>query len=160
MTTQGIELIKKFEGLRLKAYKPVPEEKYFTIGWGHYGPDVKPDMVITEEEAEVLLRKDLENFVFNVKKAIEGYTTVNCYQEDALVSFAFNVGVANFRRSTLLKKVRKNPNDETIADEFNRWVYGSGKKLPGLVRRRQAEATLYFTRLQSSDTGGYHCNLK
>ena len=150
MTKQGIDLIKKFEGLRLKAYKPVPEEKYFTVGYGHYGPDVKPDMVITEDEAEELLKKDLDNFVFNVRKAVEGYTTLNVYQEDALVSLCYNIGVANFRRSTLLKKVRKNPNDETIADEFNRWVYGSGRKLPGLVRRRQAEATLYFTKLRQA----------
>lgn len=158
MIKEAIDLIKQMEGLRLKAYKPVPTEKYYTIGWGHYGADVQPDMVITEEQAEELLRQDLKVFIYNVQKAVEGYTTLNDYQFGALVSFTFNVGVANFRRSTLLKKVRKNPYDESIAQEFNKWVYGGGVVLPGLVRRRQLESALYFTK--TNIDAGYHCNLK
>ena len=159
MTVEAIELIKKMEGLRLKAYKPVPTEKYFTIGYGHYGADVTKDMVIDEDTAERMLMEDLKVFVYNVNKAVEGYTTLNECQFGALVSFCFNVGVGNFRKSTLLKKVRKNPNDPTIADEFNKWVYAGGKKLMGLVQRRQLEATLYFKKAQIIDAG-YHCNLK
>jgi lysozyme len=115
-------------------------------------------MVIDEDTAEKMLMDDLKVFVYNVNKAVEGYTTLNDYQFGALVSFTFNVGVANLRKSTLLKKVRKNPNDPTIADEFNKWVYAGGKKLMGLVQRRQLEATLYFTKADID--AGYHCNLK
>lgn len=159
MIAEAIELIKKMEGLRLKAYKPVPTEKYYTIGYGHYGKDVDKDMVIDEDTAERMLMEDLNEFIFNVNKALQSYTTVNEYQFGALVSFCFNVGVGNFLKSTLLKKVRKDPNDPTIADEFNKWVYAGGKKLMGLVQRRQLEATLYFKKAQIIDAG-YHCNLK
>lgn len=158
MIKEAIDLIKQMEGLRLKAYKPVPTEKYLTIGYGHYGADVQPDMVITEAEAEALLREDLKVFQYNVQKAVDGYTTLNDYQFGALVSFCFNVGVTNFRKSTLLKKVRKDPYDESIAQEFNKWVYAGGKVLAGLVRRRQLESALYFTR--TNIDAGYHCNLK
>lgn len=160
MIKEAIDLIKQMEGLRLKAYKPVPTEKYYTVGFGHYGPDVKKDMVITEEEADRLLYEDLKQFKYNVDKSVEGYTVLNDYQEGALISLCYNIGVGNFLRSTLLKKVRKNPNDETIADEFNKWVYAGNKKLNGLVRRRQLEAALYFRRAKQNDETGYHCNLK
>jgi len=159
MISEAIELIKKMEGLRLKAYKPVPTEKYYTIGYGHYGADVAKDMVIDEDTAERMLMEDLKVFAYNVNKALQSYTTVNEYQFGALVSFCFNVGVGNFLKSTLLKKVRKDPNDPTIADEFNKWVYAGGKKLMGLVQRRQLEATLYFKKAQIIDAG-HHCNLK
>jgi lysozyme len=69
---------------------------------------------------------------------------INQNQFDALVSFAYNLGVGNLKSSTLLKKVNANPSDPTIRDEFMKWVNGGGKKLPGLVKRRQAEADLYF----------------
>lgn len=65
-------------------------------------------------------------------------------QFDALVSFVFNVGAGNFRSSTLLKRLKANPNDPDIANQFKRWVYGGGKVLPGLVRRRDEETKLYF----------------
>ena len=91
----GINLIKSFEGLRLKAYKPVSTEKYYTIGYGHYGADVKQDMTITQEYADALLRLDLDRF----ERAVNSYQrnwTQN--QFDALVSFTFNCGVANLKR--------------------------------------------------------------
>ena len=65
-------------------------------------------------------------------------------QFDALTSFTYNVGSGAFGGSTLLKKLKVNPNDPTIRDEFMRWVYGGGEILPGLVTRREAEADLYF----------------
>lgn len=135
----GIELIKAHEGLRLDAYlcpAGVP-----TIGYGHTY-NVKMGDRVTAEQAERLLIGDL----------ITAETEVNRYgfdltqnQFDALVSFVFNVGVGNFRRSTLLKRLKANPNDPDIANQFKRWVYGGGKVLPGLVRRRNEEAKLYFT---------------
>ena len=66
-------------------------------------------------------------------------------QFDALVSFVFNVGVGNFRKSTLLKKIKANPDDNSIMDEFLRWVYANGVVLPGLQKRRLAEMRLYFS---------------
>ncbi len=137
---KGIELIKAHEGLRLDAYlcpAGVP-----TIGYGHtHG--VKMGDRITAEQAERLLIDDL----------IVAETEVNRYgfdltqnQFDALVSFVFNVGAGNFRSSTLLKRLKSNPNDPDIANQFKRWVYGGGKVLPGLVRRRDEEAKLYFNR--------------
>ena len=67
-------------------------------------------------------------------------------QFDALVSFVFNVGAGNFRSSTLLKRLKSNPNDPDIENQFKKWVYDNGKVLPGLVRRRDEEAKLYFNR--------------
>lgn len=135
----GIELIKRFEGLRLKAYL-CPAGKP-TIGYGHT-KDVKLGDVITEEEAEQLLREDL----IAVENEINKHNlNLNQNQFDALVSFVYNVGIGNFRSSTLLKKIKANPNDESIANEFKRWVYSNGKRLPGLVKRREEEAELYFT---------------
>ncbi len=135
---KGIGLIKRFEGLRLKAYL-CPAGKP-TIGYGHT-KDVKLGDVITEEEAEQLLLEDL----IVVENEINKHNLdINQNQFDALVSFVYNVGVGNFRTSTLLKKIKTDPNDKTIANEFKRWVYGGGKILPGLVRRRKEEANLYF----------------
>jgi lysozyme len=134
----GIELIKRFEGLRLKAYL-CPAGKP-TIGYGHT-EGVKPGQTITEEEAEQLLREDL----IVVENEINKHNLdINQNQFDALASFVYNVGVGNFRTSTLLKKIKADPNDKTIANEFKRWVYSNGKKLPGLVKRREEEAKLYF----------------
>ena len=136
---KGIGLIKRFEGLRLKAYL-CPAGKP-TIGYGHT-KDVKLGDVITEEEAEQLLREDL----IVVENEINRHNlNLNQNQFDALVSFVYNVGIGNFRTSTLLKKIKANPNDKTIANEFKRWVYSNGKRLPGLVKRREEEAELYFT---------------
>ena len=70
---------------------------------------------------------------------------VSQHQFDALLSFTYNVGTGNLARSTLLKKVKANPKDPSIRGEFARWVYGGGKRLPGLVRRRKMEADLYFS---------------
>ena len=136
---KGIGLIKRFEGLRLKAYL-CPAGKP-TIGYGHT-KGVKLGDVITEEEAEQLLLEDL----IVVENEINKHNLdINQNQFDALVSFVYNVGVGNFRTSTLLKKIKANPNDKTIANEFKRWVYSNGKRLPGLVKRREEEAKLYFT---------------
>lgn len=141
-SNKGIELIKKHEGLRLKAYL-CPAGKW-TIGYGHT-KDVKPGQVITEEEAERLLRDDLAIAENEINRH---NLDINQNQFDALASFVYNVGVGNFRTSTLLKKIKANPNDESIADEFRRWVYSNGKKLPGLVKRREEEAELYFKEIE------------
>ena len=136
---KGIALIKEFEGLRLKAYKC--PGGVWTIGYGHTA-GVRPGMVITEAQAEEFLKEDLfscENAVNNQKLSI------NQNQFDALVSLIYNIGIGNFQKSTLLRKARVNPNDNSIMDEFLKWVYSKGRVLPGLQRRRLAEMKLYFS---------------
>ena len=136
---KGIELIKAHEGLRLDAYlcpAGVP-----TIGYGHTY-NVKMGDRITAEQAERLLIGDLAVAETEVNRY---GLNINQNQFDALVSFVYNVGARNFRSSTLLKRLKANPNDPDIANQFRRWVYGGGKVLPGLVRRRNDEAKLYFT---------------
>ena len=136
---KGIALIKEFEGLRLKAYKC--PGGVWTIGYGHTA-GVKPGMVISEAQAEEYLMADLiasEKYLNDLRLAI------NQNQFDALISFIYNVGTGNFSRSTLLRKVRANPQDNSIMDEFLRWVYSKGRVLPGLQRRRLAEMKQYFS---------------
>jgi len=139
ISNKGIELIKKHEGLRLSAYQC--SAGVWTIGYGHTG-NVTPDMTITLAEAEELLRKDLLTAETAVNAA---YLAVNQNQFDALVSFVFNIGKGAFGKSTLLKKAVVNPDDPSIRDEFMKWVNGGGQRLPGLVKRRNDEANLYFT---------------
>lgn len=136
-----IKKIKEFEGLSLKAYKPVPTEKFYTIGYGHYGADVKKNQVITEKQAEELLRKDLVKFE----------TYVNnlgvCKRQgafDSLVDFSFNLGTAALGRSTLLKYIRAGKPEMYIREEFLKWVNSGGVPLKGLKIRRQWEADRYF----------------
>ena len=136
---KGIALIKEFEGLRLKAYKC--PGGVWTIGYGHTA-GVKSGMVITEAQAEEYLKADLIVF----ERYLNGHgLALNQNQFDALISFIYNVGTGNFSNSTLLRKVRANPQDNSIMDEFLRWVYSKGRVLPGLQRRRLAEMKLYFS---------------
>ena len=136
-----IRKIKEFEGLSLKAYKPVPTEKFYTIGYGHYGADVKANQVITEKEAESLLKKDLEKFEAYVNKLD---VCKKQFQFDALVDFSFNLGTAALGRSTLLKYIRANKAEQYIRGEFAKWVNSGGVPLRGLKIRRQWEADRYY----------------
>lgn len=136
---KGIALIKEFEGLRLRAY--LCPGGVWTIGYGHTA-GVKSGMVITEAQAEEYLKADLIAF----ERYLNGLgLALNQNQFDALVSFIYNVGTGNFSSSTLLRKVRANPQDNSIVEEFLRWVYSKGRVLPGLQRRRLAEMKLYFS---------------
>lgn len=144
--TNGLNLIKSFEGLKLKPYKcsaGVP-----TIGYGNtfYETNKKvtmSDPTISESRAIELLAWSLTKF----EQYVDSYCidTITQNQFDALVSFCYNVGPANLKSSTLLKKVNKDPNDPTIRAEFLKWNKAGGKALAGLTRRRTAEADLYFS---------------
>ena len=138
------ELIKQFEGCKLVAYQCSAGR--WTIGYGNTffedGTPVKPGDRITQERAEKLLDIILKDFSDRVEKTIKTILTDN--QKSALLSFTYNVGIANLQKSTLLKKVNYNPNDPTIRLEFMKWNKASGKVLNGLTRRREAEANLYF----------------
>lgn len=116
----------------------------WTIGYGHTGKDVRPDMVINLMRAGELFDADLARFEAGLDALIsKSEVTLTQGQYDALVSFAYNVGLDAFKGSTLWCKVKTNPADPTIPAELRRWVYSKGVKLPGLVRRREGEARIY-----------------
>lgn len=129
--------IKKFEGLRLKAY--VCAAGVCTIGYGHT-TGVKPGDVITEPQADAFFESDIRA-VENQVNALPLH--LGQYQFDAVVSFCFNVGIGKFKKSTLYKKIRADVYDSSIPAEFKKWIYGGGKILPGLVTRREWEAKRY-----------------
>jgi lysozyme len=139
ISQRGLELIKGFEGLRLKSY--LCPANVWTIGYGSTGPHVREGMVISERDAEDLLRSDLRRFEQGVAKLAP-----DCSQGqlDALVSFAFNLGLGALARSTLLRK-HKAGDHAGAAGEFRKWVMAGGVKLNGLVRRRAAERDLYLS---------------
>ena len=132
---KGISLIKSFEGLRLKAYKALPSEKYFTIGYGHYGADVKEGQTITEAEAEALLRADLKKYEAKVNKYSNYKWNENEFS--ALVSFAYNIGNID----GLTKKGERSR--EEIKKVWTSYCKAGGKELPGLLQRREAELKLF-----------------
>ena len=144
INASGLEIVKHFEGLRTTSYQD--SVGVWTIGYGHTSmagpPSVGPNMSITSARAEEILKQDLEKF----EKDVAAATTVSptSDQFSAMVSFTFNVGPGAFRDSTLLRK--HNARDFAgAADEFLRWVYAGGQKLPGLERRRKAERALYLS---------------
>jgi lysozyme len=138
----GINLIKEFEGVRLKAYR-CPADVW-TIGVGHTSaagpPVVKAGMEITNAQAMKILANDLVKFEDGVDSAVKVPLKQN--QFDALVSFAFNVGLGALAKSTLLRKLNAGQYDAVPA-ELMKWTKAAGKELPGLVRRRRAEAALW-----------------
>lgn len=134
---KGLALIKEFEGLKLKAY--LCPAQVWTIGYGSTGAHVREGMVITEARAEELLREDLERFERGVEAAVPGLSQERF---DACVSLAFNIGEAAFARSTVAREAKAGDH-AGAANAFGMWVKAGGKTLPGLVRRRAAEAALY-----------------
>lgn len=139
ISQKGIDLIKNFEGCRLKAYRC--PANILTIGYGHTGSDVVTGQKITQEQAEKLLKSDLLVHCNNVSRLVKAPLTQN--QFDALVSFEFNVGYGNFASSTMLKLLNQKKYREAAA-QFDRWVYANRKVLAGLVKRRAAEKTLFL----------------
>lgn len=133
----GLDLIKEFEGLRLKAYQC--QANVWTIGFGHTR-DVKAGDVITAEAAERMLVDDVDVFELAVSKAVTVPLTQN--QFDALVSLAFNIGATAFANSTMVRKLNNNMD---AADEFLRWRYVNRVESPGLLRRREAERALFLS---------------
>ena len=149
ISQRGIDLIKSFEGFRGKAYKALSTEKYYTIGYGHYGADVYEGMTITKEEAERLLRSDLVKYTGYVNTFLNTYNiTVNQNQFDALTSFTYNVGNVWKNQDFSLKRYLINGINNYSADQittaFRNWNKSGGKVIPGLTRRREAEAKLFL----------------
>jgi lysozyme len=142
VTEEGLALIRRFEGFRGVAYRC--PAGVWTIGYGHSSaagpPEVRPGMRITEAEARAILARDVERFAAGVRGALT--RELAPAQFSALVSFAFNVGIGAFRGSSVLAAV--NAGDfAAVPDRLQRWVKADGRVLPGLERRRKAEAELF-----------------
>ena len=143
ISDKGLNLIKKYESCRLRAYKAVSTEKFYTIGYGHYGSDVKKGQTITQERAEQLLREDVKRFEEKVAKYDNLYQ-FNQNQFDALVSFCYNIGsidqlTDNGKRSITV-----------LPEKMKLYVKSGGKTLTGLVTRRDEEVELFNTPVQST----------
>lgn len=140
---RGKNLIKSFEGFRAIAY--VCPAGVPTIGYGTTrinGNPIKEGMKITTDEAEQFLEQDLKVFEDAINENV--YVEINQNQFDALVCFVYNVGIRNFKTSTLLKKLNSGDFLET-SNQFLRWNRAGGKVLRGLVRRREAEKELFLS---------------
>lgn len=138
ISQEGIEFIKEREGLRLKAYDD--GGGVWTIGFGHT-KGVKKGDTINKEQAETFLRNDLIEF----EGAVDALVKVPLTQKqfDALVSFAFNVGVGALRKSTLLKVLNAGDYGR-VPNELSKWVKDGGKTVQGLVKRRALEAAMFM----------------
>jgi lysozyme len=146
LNNDGYRLISKHEGLRLKPY--LCPAKIPTIGYGNtYYPDgtrvTLLDKEITEQQAFDMFKEIADRFAKKVSRLVT--SPINQNQFNALVSFSYNVGLANFMKSTLLKKVNANHNDASITNEFFKWNKAGGKELRGLTLRRKDEALIYFS---------------
>jgi lysozyme len=143
ISQNGINLIKKYEGCKLKAYKC--PAGIWTIGYGNTYYEnktkVKEGDTITQEQANELLELILIEFVNGVTNMVK--TNINQNQFDSLCSFAYNLGLNALKKSTLLLKINTNPSDPTIPAEFAKWNKAGGKVLAGLTKRRKEEADLY-----------------
>lgn len=137
-SSTGIELIKQFEGMRLKAY--LCPANVWTVGFGKT-KGVKKGMVITPSQAEKFLLDDLKEFEDAIAMLVK--VPLNQNQYDAIASFIFNCGISAFAGSTLLRELNKK-NYTAAANEFIKWCHGGGKIIEGLLRRRKAEKTLFL----------------
>jgi lysozyme len=147
LNEQGYKLIAKHEGLRLKPY--LCPARVPTIGYGNtYYADGKrvtmQDKPITKEQAYELLKIIADKFARQVDVVVTANVTQN--QFNALVSFAYNIGMGNFRKSTLLRMVNLSPQNASIRAQFMRWNKAGGVEIRGLTNRRIDEANLYFTK--------------
>lgn len=142
ISKKGLDLIKKWEGLRCSAYRD--DGGVWTIGYGHTAaagpPYPKQGMVLSEQEAEVLLLQDLQQYEQAIEMLVD--VELNDNQFAALVSFVFNVGIGAFARSRLLKKLNER-DYSAVASELTKWVKAGGVRVEGLANRRAAEAGLW-----------------
>ena len=136
ISAEGLALIKSFEGCKLTAYKAVSTEKYYTIGYGHYGADVKKGMKITQAQADAYLVSDLAKFEAKVEKYNSKYN-FNENQFSALVSFAYNVGSIDQLTANGTRTIAQ------ISAKILEYNKSGGKVLSGLTKRRKAEKALF-----------------
>lgn len=144
----GLTLTKNFEGCRLSAY--ADQGGVWTVGYGHTGPGVHAGLTITQDQADTFLLSDVAGAVACVNRLVTA--PIQQYQFDALVDFTFNLGCACLASSTLLRAVNAGDFAEA-ANEFLRWDHVGGMVVQGLLRRRQAEAQMFFPAQQASMAG-------
>lgn len=139
MRKQLLNLLKECEGFKGNVY--ICPAGYPTIGYGHVirSGEKYPDG-ISQSQAERLLEKDIALATNAVARYINVPLTAN--QEDAIISFTFNLGAGALQRSTLRRVINREDHDQ-VPEELMRWVWGGGRRLPGLVKRRKAEADMY-----------------
>lgn len=144
MTEEGLALIKRFEGLRLDAYRDAVG--VWTIGYGHTSmagaPQVHAGLRISEAEAHEILARDVEVFAQGVRELL--VVELSNQQFSALVSFAYNVGLGGLKRSSVLAAVN-NREFDAVPRRLSLWTKAGGRVLPGLVRRRAAEGALFMS---------------
>lgn len=141
----GLNLIKKYEGLRLTSYlcpAGIPTIGYGSTRYPNGKKVILGEKLLSEKEATQLLLASLAQYEDAVNKHLPN---INQCQFDALVSFAYNLGTGSLIKSTLLKKAKINNADPSIVDEFLKWNKAGGKVLAGLSTRRREEANLYFS---------------
>ena len=149
ISPKGIALIQKWEGYakdigggRVQAYAdPATGGDPWTIGWGSTGPDIKKGTIWTREQAQARFSEHAREFSKGVSRLVGDAPTTQD-QHDAMTALAYNIGLANFAGSTLLRK-HKAGDHAGAAAEFGKWTRANGKVLPGLVKRRADEAALY-----------------
>lgn len=146
ISQNGINIIKGFEGFRGKPYldkADVPTIGNGTIRYPNGTRVTLKDAEIMQKQADLFFLHDVANSELEVDAMT--VDIINQNQFDMLVSFHYNLGGGALRRSTLLKKVNRNPNDPTIRDEFTKWIFADGKRSKGLLSRRNKEANIYFS---------------
>jgi lysozyme len=138
-STKAFGLIKEREGLRLVAY---PDSKGYAVGYGQTGPDIVKGTTITVDQAEAYLRGHVTSLEERISALIKHEITQN--QFDAIVSFVYNVGLGNFKSSTMLKLINEGKANEA-GSELLKWTRVKGTFSPGLLVRRKKELELYNT---------------
>ena len=145
--SRGLKLLKEFEGCKLQTYKCSANK--LTIGWGHTGPDVKADSVWTQQKADDVLLIDLKRAETAINTSVR--FRLNQNQFDALVCFAYNVGIQAFADSTM-RRLLNEGSPEKAALQFARWdkvtTNGVTESSAGLARRRRAEQTLFTSEVK------------
>ena len=137
----NLEIIKKYEGFSSQAYKC--PAGVWTVGWGHTGRDINKDTILTREEAELMLKKDVANLQEQILFLLDGKPSMN--ELDALTSLCYNIGLGAFKKSRLLKRINLKENGELISKEWIEFNKVNSKVVKGLLRRRAEEICLYFT---------------
>ncbi len=132
------KLIKRFEGCQLKAY--ICPAGVVTCGWGSTGPDISLKTVWTQKQADERMLRDAQKFLNEARKLCPN---LSGNKLAAVADFCYNLGSGRLRTSTLRKKILAE-DWEAVPSEFRKWVNGGGKKLKGLVIRREAEIELFF----------------
>lgn len=139
---KAIEIIKQFEGCKLKAYKDTGG--VWTIGYGSTGPDIKENVEWTQLQADYRFEKHFSAMAVEIQGLLKISTTEG--QICALCSLVYNIGINAFKTSTLLRLMNENKSDpKTIADQFLRWNKDNGKVVQGLTNRRKLERELFLS---------------